>query len=85
MSCRAASRISIRFRRLIAVAVLLLVSGLIVPAARAGAEPFTMNGIPPQIPRAIDGTVPAPPYPHLSRIPQRAVAPGFRVAAAGTA
>lgn len=77
MSCRAASRVSIRFRRLIAVAVLLIVSGLIVPAARAGAEPFTMNGIPPQIPRAIDGTVPAPPYPHLSRIPQRALAPGF--------
>ncbi|MDL9936930.1 lipase family protein [Gordonia sp. ABSL1-1] len=35
-----------------------------------------MNGIPPEIPRAIDGAVPAPPYPHLRAIPQRAEIPG---------
>ena len=43
----------------------------------ATAEPFTVMGIPEQIPRAIDGTIPAPPYPRLTTIPQRAVAPGF--------
>uniref|UniRef100_UPI003D906465 lipase family protein n=1 Tax=Gordonia sp. B7-2 TaxID=3420932 RepID=UPI003D906465 len=55
------------------LAVPLLVSG----AAPAAADPPNMIGVPPQIPHAIDGTVPAPPYPHLRRIPQRAVTPGM--------
>lgn len=46
-------------------------------AGGAGAEPFNMAPVPPQVPEAIDGVLPAAPYPHLARIPQRAVAPGF--------
>ncbi|GAB05073.1 hypothetical protein M2359_000773 [Gordonia amarae] len=46
-------------------------------AGPAGAEPFNVMAIPEQIPRAIDGTIPAPPYPRLTTIPQRAVTPGM--------
>lgn len=52
------------------------------PSPPAGAEPlpnepFTMGAIPEEIPRAIDGVVPAPPFPRLKSIPQRAQTPGM--------
>ncbi|MFW0794123.1 lipase family protein [Gordonia sp. CPCC 205515] len=46
-------------------------------ATPAAAEPPNMMGIPRQIPQAINGTLPAPPYPRLNRIPLRARAEGF--------
>lgn len=39
-------------------------------------EPFTMGAVPQQLPAVVDGAVPAPPYPRLARIPQRAQTPG---------
>ncbi|MFW0783243.1 lipase family protein [Gordonia sp. CPCC 206044] len=54
-----------------AVAVLAMASG---PAA---AEPPNMMPIPSQIPHAINGAVPAAPFPHLRDIPLRAQAKGF--------
>ncbi|MGV9709221.1 lipase family protein [Gordonia sp. NPDC003424] len=46
-------------------------------AGRAVAEPPNMMGIPAQIPQAINGVLPPPPYPRLDRIPLRARADGF--------
>lgn len=39
-------------------------------------EPFTMGPIPRELTEAIDGAVPAPPFPRLAVIPQRAKVPG---------
>ncbi|MGV9860099.1 lipase family protein [Gordonia sp. NPDC003425] len=50
---------------------------LVWPAATAAADPPNMMPAPPQLPRAIDGAIGPPPFPHLQTIPPRAVAPGF--------
>lgn len=52
-----------------------LIAGL--SAGVAAADPPNMAPIPSEIPKAIDAVVPAPPYPHLRRIPARAQAPGL--------
>ncbi|WP_228460681.1 lipase family protein [Gordonia crocea] len=40
-------------------------------------EPFNMGPIPKEIPDAINRVVPPAPFPHFTRIPQRAKTPGF--------
>ena len=65
-------------RRNFAVAAFVLAC-VVVPSAPGitAADPPNMMGIPQQVPDAIDHVVPAPPFPHLSRIPLRAQSPGL--------
>ncbi|MGC4935025.1 lipase family protein [Gordonia sp. DT30] len=62
---------------IVAVTVMAQLAAGILVWSSAGAEPPEMTAVPPQVPQAIDGAVPPPPFPHLTRIPPRAVAPGL--------
>ena len=73
---RSSRRHSLRRNSAIAAFVLACVVVAIAPSI-AAADPPNMMGIPQQIPDAIDHVVPAPPFPHLSRIPLRAQSPGL--------
>ncbi|GAC58658.1 putative lipase [Gordonia hirsuta DSM 44140 = NBRC 16056] len=58
------------------MAAVMLLAGPPLAAGPAGAEPFTMWPIPKEIPEAIDGAIPPPPFPRLQKIPPRAQTPG---------
>ncbi|AZG46131.1 putative inactive lipase [Gordonia insulae] len=68
--------VALRFR---GGALALGVAALLVaaPPGPATGEPPNMMPVPPQVPHAINGAVPPPPFPRLSRIPLRAQAKGF--------
>lgn len=55
--------------------VALAVAALIALPQAAGAEPFNMMPVPPEVPEFIDGTLPAAPVPKLDTIPERAADP----------
>ncbi|MGB3698430.1 MAG: lipase family protein [Gordonia sp. (in: high G+C Gram-positive bacteria)] len=62
---------------LILCAALLTAPGAAHAAPHTGWEPPNMMAVPRAVPEIIDRVVPAPPYPRLATIPQRAQAPGF--------
>lgn len=70
---------ALRFRGGVATlgAVAVLTATTVTSAATAVAEPPNMLPVPSQVPHAINGALPPPPFPRLGRIPLRAQAKGF--------
>ncbi|GAB10369.1 putative lipase [Gordonia araii NBRC 100433] len=57
--------------------VAVLGTGASVIAKPMPNEPFNMGPVPKEVPEAVNGVIPPPPFPRLKRIPQRAKTPGF--------